>query len=405
MTELNDLSRRVARIEAALAQPILPAINPPEPPQPPDPPGPVPTTFWALNCIDNDAATNKLVRLPQLRRMRGPRQDVGTLGDIRGDEWHKGEHLEWEDKNSVVPKGYAQWSSNMHRGKLERRGGSYLWRNISVASGLDATQLKWGTREYNAPQRSFIDCDFTEITQEHGMYVSPSAGATLDACTFLRCGSQGVQFAHRPLPYQQYDGDNMPYDESPHFEFTDCHFVDNAFNGTRPSFNLTLFSPGTSQFPGTVLINDCSFVCDWSAPRADMKRSTGGLVVTPSQGNAPLLGQNMMHLVHVYNSLFDFTNGDRALAEIRSADEVVFDCCAFIARDHALPFITIDKDYGNMNDTKTKRIVFKNCRSKGVQLNLLLAADEQGKQASVKHDIHCPDGTLEFDGITGRRIQ
>jgi len=183
----------------------------------------------------------------------------------------------------------------------------------------------------------------------------------------------------------------------------DSHFVDCADGGTRPSFNLTYFSPGTSEFPGSIAIEDSSFVCRWDEERSG-KRSTGGLVVTPSQGNEPLAGQNMMREVFLKNCLFDFTAGDRALAELRSVDEVVFEDCAFIARDHNLPFISVDKDYGNLDGTKTKRIVFRNCRSKGVRLNILLAANAQGQQQSVKHDIDCPGGELVFDGITGQPI-
>ena len=401
MDNLNDLSRRVTRIEAALAQPILPAINPP---QPPDPPEPIPPgRFKALDCMDNDSATNKLVRLPQLRKERRERRDVSTLGDIRANDWETGQDLWWEDKESVVPKGYNQWSSNLHKGELKRRGGSYVWNNIGVAPGLDAKQLKWGTREYNAPYRLFANCDFTEIPQEHGLYVSNSGSTMLDRCTFLRVGSQGAQWAYRPLPYQQYDADNMPYNEDPAHCVQDCHFVDCGTGGTRPSFNLTYFSPGTSEFPGTLSIYSSSFVSDWSQERADGKRSTGALVVTPSQGNEPLRTTNMMKEVYVHNCLFDFTAGDRSIASIRSTDRVVFEDCAFIARDHTQPNITIDKDYGDLNDTKTKEIVFKNCKATdNVRLKIMLAADESGKQQVVTHRLD--EKLMVFDGVTGQRV-
>lgn len=366
----------------------------PEPPKPGE--------FNALECIGNDSIDNKLVRLPALRQSRGPRDDVGTLGDIRAGDWQKGEDLVWSDKSSVVPKGYNQWSSNLHKGTLERRGGSYEWWNIGVAPGLDASQLKWGTREYNAPERSFVACDFTEIPQEHGLYVSNSGGTLLDCCTFLRVGSQGAQWAYRPEPYQQYSADNMPYTEEPEHTVSDSHFVDCGQGGTRPSFSLTYFSPGTSAFPGTLRIENSSFVADWNVPRAgDGCRSTGALVVTPSQGNVALEGQNMMRSVWVKNSLFDYTKGDRSIAAIRSVDEVVFEDCAFIARDHSQPNITIDKDYGDLNGTKTKVIRFRNCRSEGVRLRVLLAPDSAGKQASVTHEIDCPGGEIAINGRTG----
>jgi hypothetical protein len=345
------------------------------------------------------------VRLPVLRQSRAPREDVAALGDIRANDWKLGQDLVWSDLSSVVPRGYNQWSSNLHKGQLVRRGGSYTWKNIGVASGLDARQLKWGTREYNAPDRSFIDCDFTEITQEHGLYVSPSGNTTLDGCTFLRVGSQGAQWAYRPLPYQQYSGDNMPYEASPYHAVSDCHFVDCGYKGTRPSFNLTYFDPGTSQFPGKLYIENSSFVCEWTTPRSDGKRSTGGLVVTPSQGNLPLVNQSMMREVRLRNCLFDFTKGDRSLASIRSVDEVLFEDCAFIARDHQHPWITIDKDYGALNGTKTGRIVFRNCASVGVRLKIMLDIDGDGDQEAVNHEIDCLGGELIFDGRTGERIQ
>jgi hypothetical protein len=82
-------------------------------------------------------------------------------------------------------------------------------------------------------------------------------------------------------------------------------------------------------------------------------------------------------------------------------DEVVFQDCAFIARQHALPFITIDKDYGNLNGTKTKVIRFRNCRSRGVKLKVLLAPDSAGNQVAVTHEIDCPGGEIAINGRTG----
>lgn len=400
MDNLTDLTRRVARIEAALAQPILPAIVPPDPPQPPDPPEP--TGWRALDHLWSSVDENKRARIPQLRNSRKWRDECGTLGDIRGGDWQYGDEMVWEDKESVVPLGYSQWSSNMHKGNLVRRGGSYTWHNIGVSPAMDAKQLKWGTREYNAPDRVFLNCDFTEIPQEHGLYVSNSGNTTLDGCTFLRVGSQGAQWAYRPLPYQQYGADNMPYEESPYHRVHDSHFVDCALGGTRPSYNLTYFSPGTSEYPGSLEITDSSFVCHWPQARYDGKRSTGALVVTPSQGNLPLSGQNMMREVVVRNCLFDFTAGDRPLISLRSIDSISFVDCAFIARNHTQPWIQIDKDSGgDLGGTKTKTIRFKNCRSDGVQLRVLLAPDSAGKQVPVTHEIDCPGSQLAVSGLTG----
>ena len=384
-------------------------INPePIDPDPidPEPIDPTPGDFNALACADNSVLENKRLRIPAIQSEREPRQPVGTIGDVTRSDWNEGDgDLLKEHLNSIVPQGYPQWSSNLHK-KVEVRPGKYTWRNIGVRPGEGARQLKWGTREYNAPFRSFIDCDFVDIPREHGLYVSNYEGTLVENCTFLRCGSQGVQFAHRPLPYQQYDADTLPYASKPEHVVRGSHFVDNAFKGDRPSFNLTYFNPGTSEMPGKLLVEDCSFVCDWPETRADGKKSSGAMVVSNQQGNEPLAGQNMMESVTLRNCLFDFTKGDRAIVSLMSVDEILIEDCCFIARDHSMPNITIDKEYGDaLGGTKTKRIIVRNTVARGgVRLNLMLAKGADGKQSQKFHSIDCPGEELVFDGITGDLI-
>ena len=362
------------------------------------------TSFVALDHIGNSAEENKLVGIPGLRAERGARDKVGTIGDVRRSDWNEGDgDLLFSNLESVVPEGYSQWSSNLHK-KLEVRPGKYTWQNISVAPGPGARQLKWGTREYNAPFREFIECDFTDIPREHGLYVSNYEGTVVKDCTFLRCGSQGVQFAHRELPYQQYNEDTLPYAEKPFHHVSNSHFVDNAFKGDRPSFNLTYFDPGTSDMPGTLLVDGCSFVCDWPETRYDGKKSTGAMVVSHMQGNPDLKDRCMMEKVEVRNSLFDFTKGDRSLVSIRSTDEVIFEDCLFVARDHAMPFIGIDKVYSadDLGGTKTGTITFRNCVAQGgVQLVVYLEPDAEGDQVYVRANVHCPGEEIIVDGATG----
>jgi hypothetical protein len=370
---------------------------------PPDPDPDPPSDFVALSCLTNSVEENKALKIPSIRGQRAARTPIGTIGDITRNGWVEGDgDLVKDNLESVVPKGYAQWSSNMHK-SIVVRPGTYTWNNVGVRAAADASQLKWGTREYNAPFRTFKDCDFTDIPKEHGLYVSNYEGTQVENCTFLRCGSQGIQFAHRPLPYQQYQEDTLPYAAPPTHNLINTHFVDNAYKGDRPSFNATYFNPGTSENPGILNVENCSFVCDWPEARYDGKKSSGGLVVAHQQGNAPLSQVEMMKEVNIKNCLFDFTKGDRALVALRSVTDVLIEDCCFIARDHALPFVTIDKDYGSMNDTKTRRIKLRNCVADGgVKLNVLLASDENGNQASVKIDIHCPGEEIVVDGTTGQ---
>tara|TARA_R100000951_G_scaffold78619_1_gene66381 strand:- start:7598 stop:8881 length:1284 start_codon:yes stop_codon:yes gene_type:complete len=383
-------------------EPVEPDPDPIEP-EPVDPPS---YDFMALRCARNTVEQNKVVALPAMRANRQPRTLLGAIGDVKRGDWTQGNLLK-EDMESVVPKGYTQWSSNLHK-DLAKRPGVYTWKNIGVSPVLMpelARQLKWGTREYNTPMREFLQCDFTDIPREHGLYVSNYEGTKVEECTFLRCGSQGVQFAHRELPYQQYGADNLPYETKPYHVLRDTHFVDNAYKGDRPSFNATYFDPGSSKFPGTLLVQNCSFVADWDVARSDGKKSTGAFVISHMQGNPDLKDQNMMELVHFKNCLLDFTKGDRSLMAIRSTDELLMEDCCFIAREHTQPYITIDKDYGNMGNTKTKVIRVRNCIALGgVKVNVLLATKD-GKQVSKKVDIHCPGGEIVIDGITGEIIR
>jgi len=341
-------------------------------------------TFNAFDYRRSTAAQNKgLMRT--LRMSRGERDSVAALGDITSYE----PNVTWSDLEST-PGTTNQWSSNLHRKELVRRDGYYKWDNIGI-KGLHYI-LKWGTREYNAPYRQFVDCDFTDIAQEHGLYVSNSSHTFLKDCTFLRCGSQGVQFAHRALPYQQYDADNMPYSNPPRHGVVGCHFVDNAYKGTRPSFNLTYFSPGTSEMPGTLLVKDSVFVCNWDEERYDGKRSTGAMVVTPGQGNEPLDGRlgPMMEKVTIDNCLFDYTAGDRAIVDIRSTDTILLENSVFIGRDHTQPVIRVDRDrHARFNGATSGEVIIRNCVGVGVELQIMRPSiDGSSKQESVFFDIN-----------------
>jgi len=374
--------------------------DPVDPPKPIDPPV---SEFNALACARNTVEENKAIAIPSIREKRKPRTPVGSIADITRTAWTEGDLVK-EDIDSKVEKGNRQWNHNVHKNNVdggEGRPGSYLWKNVGVGPELDplASQLKWGTREYNVGLRMFVDCDFTDIPKEHGLYVSNYADTEITNCTFLRCGSQGVQWAHRELPYQQYGADTLPYQSKPSHVLRDSHFVDNAYKGDRPSYNATYFDPGTSKFPGTLLVENCSFVCDWPETRNDGKKSTGGLVVAHMQGNPDLKDQNMMEKVHVKNCLFDFTKGDRSLLSIRSTDEILLEDCCFIAREHGQPNITIDPYPESLGNTKTKKIRVKNCAAiGGVRINLLLP------YGSRFFDAQTIGEELVIDGITGEII-
>jgi hypothetical protein len=375
------------------------------------------SSFRAQDGFGAAIQENKDRRLPRLRAERGERAPATRIPDLKA--W-PGEPTVYADVEVAVSPN-TQWAFNLYRPKSKdltdlSPSGFLEFRNIGIRPGEGAVGLKWGSREYNAPDRRFIDCDYTDIPKEHGLYVSNSGNTLLQRCTFLRVGSQGAQWAHRPCPYQQYFADNAPYQSPPNHVVRDCHFVDCAYGGDRPSFNLTYFSPGTSEHPGTLLVEDSSFVCKWDKPRIDnpnsnnprSRHSTGAIVVTPSQGNLPLdpaKGQ-MMKLVTLHNCLFDYTAGDRAIVELRSVDEIVIKDCCFIARDHTQGTVNIDRLSGPtklLNGTKSQRLVLRNNLAENVMIRLGLG-DGTRNAKFVTIPLHTPGEDVVYNAVTGQEI-
>lgn len=368
--------------------------------------------FVAFDGARGTPEMNKRYIVPYKLTTRKPRQVSDQPGNILqepGSHWNgytwmndSGDLL-FED---VEIYGNYTWASNLFRNgdTLAERPGKYTWRNIFVTAAPGNVGMKWGTREWNTPQREFIDCDFFAIPKEHGLYISVYEGTLIDGCTFIRMGSQGIQIVHRTSGEPPYGvtGDNRPYAEKPLHILRDSHFIDCAQGGSRPSYNASYFNPGSSEFPGTLLIEDCSFVCKWVEPEGYYNSlSTGALVVAPMDPEGPL-ESNFMELLQVKNCLFDFTRGNRGIANIRATDTVIFEDCCFIARDHSQPHINIDKNNANMGNGKTQRIIFRNCIGiGGVTVKVHVGPD---LSQTVSHDINTLGQELIIDGITGQII-
>lgn len=355
--------------------------------------------FFAPRCYGNTSDQNKALRIRQLRSERSEREEGQALPDLRPDDWPANgrEPIVYENRELLVNDG-RQWAFNVHKGALRRRPNLVRWSNVGVRG--EYPMLKWGSREYNVDAREILDCDYTDIAQEHGAYISPSGSTKVARSTFLRCGSQGLQFAHRPNAYQQYSADNMPYAKPPVHEIDDCHFVDCGTGGTRPSFSLTYFDPGSSEYPGTVRVTNSSFVADWSEPGPKGNLSTGAFVMTPSQGGPDIVPEmgDMLQSTSFVNCVFDYTKGDRPLGAIRASTNILFEQSCFIAREHLQPWIDID-DGGTdrLHGMKSKRITIRDCVSRGVKLRVWGAGD----WVIATVDLHCPGGEIHINGMTG----
>ena len=371
--------------------------------------------FRAHDCAENTSAQNKRYIVPHILAARSPRDSDFIPGNILQEPGKHWNGYQWKnDSGDLVYENFTveaegQWGSNLYANGDDKpeRPGNYIWRNGYIGPQMDPYNagMLWGAREWNVPHRELIDCDFFGIPREHGIYSSLNAGSVVDRCTFVRCGSQGIQFVHRTISSPPYSptGDNAPYKAKPLNILRDTHFIDCADGGARRSYNASYFDPGNSEFPGTLRVENCSFVAAWREPMGHWNSySTGALVVTPMGSNPPLTS-NMMELVEINNCLFDFTAPDRSVVNIRSTDTVVIEDCTFIIRDSTIGrAVTIDSPNGWVGDTKTKRIIIRNCIGVGDPRITINPRDGEGPE--MRYDLHTPGKELIIDGETGAII-
>jgi len=224
----------------------------------------------------------------------------------------------------------SQWTSNTFKqvknGEIyfhHTRPGDYIWRNIEV-DGRNPNErlqpwgpvqdfvlndsLKWGTRGYSLSARSFYDCDWSNIKREHCAYVATNGPVRVEGCTASAIGSQGLQVSYRSSPYggsrqdegiyQYPTGDNSPWQNSVTHTIRDSHYVDCGFEGDRPGFTWTFFSPGSSRYPATIKIQDSTIAEKFPRPiAAGTSDLEGGL----SLKSLVLAGRNQGTQYDIYN--------------------------------------------------------------------------------------------------------
>ena len=114
----------------------------------------------------------------------------------------------------------------------------------------------------------------------------------------------------------------------------------------------------------------------------------------------------MMKQVKLRNCLFDYTSGDRAIAEIRSVDEIIIEDCCFISRDLANGCVIFDRLSGSakiLNGTKSRRLVLRNNLAKDVVVRIGL--DDGTRNAKVVTiPLHTPGEEVVYNAVTGEEV-
>ena len=339
--------------------------------------------FRAHDCAGNTSAQNKRMIVPHMLNSREPREFIETpvqwVQHAPGwlqTEWTEGD-LVFENKYTLTE---GQWATNLFQNGYQERPGTFTMRNVLLQPQLEPFNpgMRWGLRAHNMPQALFEDVDCYANLNSHGLYVSPYEDTTFNRCTFVRCGAQGIQVTYRPRDESQsYQGDNRHFAKKTTHVLRDSHFIDCGETGPSRSFAATYQNPGSQEFKASVLVENCSFVEDYSQPfgRYDWK-STGALLLSPMPFSQPeVLTSNITESLVVRNTLFDYTNGDRPIALIRSTDEVLIEDCMFIARDYE-GVVSVNAANAHTGTSKVKRIVLRNNKTEGT-VRLRINKDDQ----------------------------
>lgn len=361
-------------------------------------------------AAENDVAANKKAFLP---RERG-RHMLGAPDRERVDgfTFSPDEAPDLGDLEIVAD---WQWAINVSRGSGRFDGsapgahphvGHLDYARLTIRprkGGFGEKHMKWGMRRYNLGDVTVVDCDFTDIPLEHGIYDSLAGHALYLGNTFKGLGGQAIQIAHRDRAYQQYGADNLPFRSPPLIVVEDCHAVDCGQHASRSGFTWTFFDPGTEENPGTLILRGCTSVHAWGFARTtggertsmdDPRgiRSPGGLVVhhtRPLSKDAPVGAAT--RAVVIDRCLFDHTGSTMPIAAIRGVETILIEDSCFIARDHRRAVVDIDDIPGQPSG----RVIIENCVSPEAHEVMLCIRKEPVRS------MHCPGERIEIDVATG----
>lgn len=379
----------------------------------------------------NTAAQNKAAFLPPKRasRLDGPPRETLEQSWLFG----AGEAPDMADLNV-----YGIWRSciNVWRGSQSFHGAAP--GSIAKNGNLDlvrvsfqpsptyvtnwgdrpSTDMKWGLRRYNLGDTTVVDCDFTDIPVEHGIYDNLGGHGLYQGCTFHRIAGQAIQIAYRDANYGQYtEPDNMPFTGEPVVIVEDCHAVDIGTKAGKAGFPFTFFDYGTTLHPGTIVMRNVTLVTAFGQARTagsndvvpnehpQAVRAGKAFVVTQYQQTDPRTGEYATRDLVIDDCLFDLTQNDGPFAAVRGVGTILIEDSTFIARESRNGYLDIDDRGTNPSGT----LILENNVSPADSPVFLRVRGQVVMRGGAKMTLHTPGTRLEIDietlQITERPMQ
>ena len=314
-----------------------------------------------------------------------------------------------------------QWAINVARGDGSFQGKEAAKHsktgNVDLARLLigpapkapNPDSMKWGMRRYNLGDSTVVDCDFEDITKEHGIYDSLAGHGLYRGNTFHHLGGQAIQIAYRDQAYSQYAADNLPFTGKPILILEDNHAADCGLHPSRSGFTWTFFDYGTHEHPSTVILRNCTSVHAWDFIRTPSSqtrvpkshpqaiRAPGGLVMHQYQhAKEEAAGEQSSYAVEHFvidNCLFDHTQNSNPIAAIRGVETILIEDSCFISRDGRGAFVDVDDIEGRPSG----RIIIENCVSPS-NAEVFLRVRKRNVMS-----MNCPGQRIEIDLNTMKR--
>jgi hypothetical protein len=199
----------------------------------------------------------------------------------------------------------------------EQRGFTFQDCILEGAPAADGRlTTRWGVRAYDVIDWRFQHCEWRNIPDEHGCYLSAPGSVLWSQCKFEGIGSQAIQVVYRTDPAHAHETSNPALGEIGGLQqVVECLFLEcGKPSGGRPAYALSFF-----EGPRCDVRIERSFVQTRGSHHLDhlgMPSSSYGAIMVHDRPR-----------VEILDTLVDYHRPDRAVIQIWNVEEVVIQGC------------------------------------------------------------------------------
>ncbi len=195
----------------------------------------------------------------------------------------------------------------------------YVFKDCIIEGAPDrdgVIKTRWGVRAYDVIDWKFLHCEFRNIPDEHGCYLSAPGSVLWSRCRFENIGSQAIQVVYRWQPPNLHETTNPALRDIGGLQHVqECLVLEvGKPSGGRPSYALSFFE----------------------GPRCDVKiercfiQTLGSQHLSDQGLPCASFGAIMVHdrpRVELFDNFVNYRKPDRDVIQIWNVEEVVIEGC------------------------------------------------------------------------------